>query len=164
METQNGDTLTILCKLLKDRFGSTANRLYEPGGGSTSWLPKELSEGARIVDVDIDETQIRNNTYAHKKILGDIQSLVFPPNSFELIVCYSVSSISQGLTRPSGRSVARSSRRSATDRGAASQIFFRTGDEVYPHWFHVWFYRAVLHYQNTGEHWLCMLRIQRGVK
>jgi len=27
IDTQNGDTLTILCKLLKDRFGSTA--IYE---------------------------------------------------------------------------------------------------------------------------------------
>ena len=69
METQNGNTLSVPCKLLKDRFGSKAIRLYEAGGGSTSWLPKELSERATVVVVDIDETQIRNNTYAHQKIL-----------------------------------------------------------------------------------------------
>ena len=86
----NSDTLTVLCKLLKDRFGSKAIRLYEAGGGSSSWLPNELSERASIVVVDIDETQIQNNTYAHQKILGDIQSTAFPPNSFELIVCYNV--------------------------------------------------------------------------
>jgi len=53
-------------------------------------LPNELSERASIVVVDIDETQIQNNTYAHQNILGDIQSTAFPPNSFELIVCYNV--------------------------------------------------------------------------
>jgi hypothetical protein len=66
MDEQNGETLTILCRLLKDRFGS-AIRLYEVGCGSTSWLPKELSDGARIVVVDIDEMQIRNGTYATRR-------------------------------------------------------------------------------------------------
>jgi Methyltransferase domain len=126
METQSGDTLTILCKLLKDRFGTTAIRLYEAGGGSTSWLPKELSESARIVVVDIDETQIRNNTYAHQKILGDIQSTAFPPNSFELIVCYNVI---EHLPRPDE---AIRLFRGALDRGAASQVFFRASGEIYP--------------------------------
>ena len=40
--------------------------------------------------VDIDEDQIRNNDYAHKAILGDIQTYRFKPGSFDLVICYNV--------------------------------------------------------------------------
>jgi SAM-dependent methyltransferase len=148
----NSDTLTVLCKLLKDRFGSKAIRLYEAGGGSSSWLPNELSERASIVVVDIDETQIQNNTYAHQKILGDIQSTAFPPNSFELIVCYNVI---EHLPRPDD---AIRLFQSALVPGGVLLIgaphprsFSGLVARYTPHWFHVWFYRAILHCQNAGE-------------
>jgi SAM-dependent methyltransferase len=152
MDTQNGETLTILGKLLKDRFGSTAIRLYEAGGGSASWLPKELSEGARIVVVDIDETQIQNNTYAHQKILGDIQFTAFPPNSFELIVCYNVI---EHLPRPD--EAIRLFRGALVPGGVLligaplPKSFSGLVAKYTPHWFHVWFYRAILHCKNAGE-------------
>ena len=41
----------------------------------------------RLQFVNIDERKLRNNTYAHGKILEDIQSYSFPPNSFGLIIC-----------------------------------------------------------------------------
>jgi SAM-dependent methyltransferase len=152
METQNGDTLTILCKLLKDRFGSKPIRLYEAGGGSISWLPKDLSERASIVVVDIDKTQIENNTYAHQKILGDIQSTEFPPNSFELIVCYNVI---EHLPRPDDAIRLFSG---ALVPGGVLLIgaphpksFSGLVTRYTPHWFHVWFYRVILHCKDAGE-------------
>src|ERR1700738_4150387 len=43
--------------------------IYEAGGGSTSFLPLSVLDRAHVTVVDIDEDQIRNNTYAHKTIL-----------------------------------------------------------------------------------------------
>jgi SAM-dependent methyltransferase len=148
----SSDTLTLLCKLLKDRFGSKTIRLYEAGGGSTSWLPKELSERASIVVVDIDKTQIENNTYAQQKILGDIQSTEFPPDSFELIVCYNVI---EHLPRPDD--AIRLFRGALVPGGvlliAAPHPRSLSGlvTRYTPHWFHVWFYRVILHCENAGE-------------
>ena len=45
---------------------------------------------AHVTVVDIDEDQIRNNDYAQKAILGDIQTYRFKPNSFDLVICYNV--------------------------------------------------------------------------
>jgi SAM-dependent methyltransferase len=154
MGDMNGDsdTLTLLCKLLKERFGSKAIRLYEAGGGSSSWLPRELSEGASIVVVDIDETQIQNNAYAHRKILGDIQSTEFPPNSFELIVCYNVI---EHLPKPDA--AIRLFQRALVPGGVLligaphPRSISGLVAKYTPHWFHVWFYRAILHCENAGE-------------
>ena len=148
----DSDTLALLCKLLKERFGSKAIRLYEAGGGSSSWLPRELSEGASIVVVDIDETQIQNNAYAHRKILGDIQSTEFPPNSFELIVCYNVI---EHLPKPDA--AIRLFQRALVPGGVLligaphPRSFSGLVAKYTPHWFHVWFYRAILHCENAGE-------------
>jgi len=46
--------------------------------------------GGVVTAVDIDEDQIRNNSYAQETILGDIQTLRFPPDSFDFIICYNV--------------------------------------------------------------------------
>ena len=40
--------------------------------------------------VDIDADQIRNNDYAQRAILGDIQTYRFAPDSFDLVICYNV--------------------------------------------------------------------------
>jgi SAM-dependent methyltransferase len=152
METETGDTLTVLGKILEDRFESKDIRLYEAGGGSTSWLPKKLSESATIVVVDIDEAQIQNNTYAHQKILGDIQSIAFPPNSFELIVCYNVI---EHLPRPD--EAIRLFRGALVPGGVLligaphPRSFSGLVTRYTPHWFHVWFYRVILHCRNAGE-------------
>ena len=64
--------------------------IYEAGGGSTSFLPLNVLRRAHVTVVDIDEDQIRNNDYAQEAILGDIQTHRFPPNSFDLVICYNV--------------------------------------------------------------------------
>src|SRR6201995_2912998 len=46
--------------------------IYEAGGGSISFMPLGLMRRAHVTVVDIDETQIRNNDYAQKRILGDV--------------------------------------------------------------------------------------------
>src|SRR6266404_891857 len=64
--------------------------IYEAGGGSTSFLPLNVLRRAHVTVVDIDDDQIRNNSYAHEAILGDIQTHRFLPDSFNLIICYNV--------------------------------------------------------------------------
>src|ERR1700749_3598170 len=82
--------LTAAQKILQDRFRGQTIRIYEAGGGSVSYLPPSLVEGADITVVDIDAEQLQENTYAKCKISGDIQLYEFPPESFELVVCYNV--------------------------------------------------------------------------
>ena len=76
--------------LLVDRCRGKSVRIYEAGGGSISYIPLSSLDNPKVTVVDIDETQLRNNKYAHVKIQGDIQTYEFPASSFDLIVCYNV--------------------------------------------------------------------------
>jgi SAM-dependent methyltransferase len=138
-------------ELILRRLGHKRIRLYEAGGGSASFMPREILAASDVTVLDIDSTQLANNQYAAHKILGDLQSFSFPPDSFDLIVCYNVI---EHLDSP--------------DR--AVDLFFRalspggllligapnaaslTGwiTKVTPHWFHVWYYRHVLGYTTAG--------------
>lgn len=127
-------------------------RIYEAGGGSLSILPLASLKDPSIAVVDIDETQLRNNSYADTKILGDIQTYTFPPSSFDLIVCYNViehlPSVDQAIRQfyhalsPGGLVLI----------GAPNpESFFGLVTKYSPHWFHVWFYRVILRYKNAGK-------------
>jgi SAM-dependent methyltransferase len=125
--------------------------IYEAGGGSTSFLPLSVLDRAHITVVDIDEDQIRNNSYAHETILADIQSYRFKPDSFDLAICYNViehladveaallgfcESLKQGglllIGAPNPKSLS----------GVVTKYS--------PHWFHVWFYRHVRGDKKAG--------------
>jgi SAM-dependent methyltransferase len=125
--------------------------IYEAGGGSTSFLPLSVLNRAHVTVVDIDEDQVRNNTYADKTILGDIQSYRFQPETFNLVICYNViehlpdveaallgfcQSLKQGglilIGAPNPKSLS----------GVVTKYS--------PHWFHVWFYRHVRGDKNAG--------------
>jgi SAM-dependent methyltransferase len=125
--------------------------IYEAGGGSTSFLPLSVLNRAHVTVVDIDEDQIRNNTYADKTILGDIQNYRFQPETFNLVICYNViehladveaallgfcESLKQGglilIGAPNPKSLS----------GVVTKYS--------PHWFHVWFYRHVRGDRNAG--------------
>jgi SAM-dependent methyltransferase len=125
--------------------------IYEAGGGSTSFLPLNVLERAHVTVVDIDEDQIRNNTYAHKTIRGDIQSYRFKPETFDLVICYNViehlvdveaallgfcESLKQGGLILIG----------APNPKSLSGVVTRYS----PHWFHIWFYRHVRGDKNAG--------------
>jgi SAM-dependent methyltransferase len=138
--------------VLEKKLPRRNTRVYEAGGGSASFIELKFLEGARITVVDIDEVQLENNRYADHKILGDIQTHAFPPNSFELVVCYNVI---EHLTAP--------------DR--AIRLFFQALSpggllvigapnpnslsgwvtKLTPHWFHVWYYRFILGHKLAGQ-------------
>jgi SAM-dependent methyltransferase len=135
-------------EFLADRFRGKNVRIY----GSLSVLPLSSMNKPIISVVDIDEVQLRNNSYADNKILGDIQTQVFPPDSFDLVVCYNViehlPAVDQAISQfhhalaPGG----------LVFIGAPNpESFFGLVTKYSPHWFHVWFYRAILRQKNAGK-------------
>jgi SAM-dependent methyltransferase len=127
-------------------------RIYEAGGGSLSIVPLASLNNPVISVVDIDETQLRNNRYAGAKIHGDIQTYVFPPDSFDLVVCHNViehlPSVDKAILRfhdalrPGGLLFI----------GAPNPAsLFGLATKYSPHWFHVWFYRVILRDKDAGK-------------
>jgi len=144
--------LTDVQKFVADKLAGKHARVYEAGGGSFAIVPLPLLSKPTVVVVDIDETQLQNNKYADTKILGDIQTYDFPPNSFDLIVCNNViehlPAVDQAILRfqhalePGGLLFI----------GAPNpQSLFGLVTKYSPHWFHVWFYRVILGRKNAGQ-------------
>jgi SAM-dependent methyltransferase len=155
-ETFNDDpvppVLSIAQNLLRDRFSGSKIRIYEAGGGSTSYLPPDLLLSADITIVDIDDTQLLNNRYARSKIRGDIQVQQFPSATFDLIVCYNVI---EHIERPDQ---AMNNFIEALAPGGLIFIaapnpdsFSGLATRYTPHWIHVWFYRAILGCKDAGR-------------
>src|SRR5438128_3084454 len=67
-------SLLTVHSILEAKLPAADVAIYEAGGGSTSFLPLNVLRRAHVTVVDIDEDQIRNNDYAQKSILGDIQT------------------------------------------------------------------------------------------
>lgn len=138
--------------ILEAKLPATDLRIYEAGGGSTSFLPLNVLRRAHVTVVDIDEDQIRNNDYAQEAILGDIQTHRFPPNSFDLVICYNViehvPDVEAALLgfwqalKPGGLILI-----GAPNPRSLSGVVTRHS----PHWFHVWFYRHVRGDKNAGQ-------------
>jgi SAM-dependent methyltransferase len=146
------ESLLAVHGLLGTALPPTRLAVYEAGGGSTSFLPLDVLRRAHVTVVDIDEDQIRNNDYAQRTILGDVQSYCFPPGSFDLVICYNViehlpdaeaallrfcESLKQGglmlIGAPNPRSLS----------GVVTKYS--------PHWFHVWFYRHIRGQRQAGQ-------------
>jgi SAM-dependent methyltransferase len=63
-------------------------QLLEAGCGSAGNL--RFGKNVRITGIDISRKQLERNSVLDEKILGDIQSYQFPPESFDAIVCWDV--------------------------------------------------------------------------
>ncbi|MBI5264065.1 MAG: class I SAM-dependent methyltransferase [Bradyrhizobium sp.] len=146
------DSLLRIHTLLVAELPKGNLAIYEAGGGSTSFLPLNVLDRARITVVDIDEDQIRNNDYAQEPILGDIQTHRFAPDSFDLVICYNViehlpdveaalTNFCEALKRGGLILIGAPNPRSLS--GVVTQYS--------PHWFHVWFYRYVRGIKEAGK-------------
>lgn len=137
---------------LADKLGGRFVRIYEAGGGSASALPLSLLNNRNILVVDIDEIQLDNNKYADTKILGDVQSHEFPPNSFDLIVCYNVIE-----HLPAADQAIKQFYRALAPGGLLfigapnPKSLFGIMTKFSPHWFHVWVYRVIFKRKNAGK-------------
>jgi SAM-dependent methyltransferase len=145
-----GSLLTVH-GILGTSLPPTPLAIYEAGGGSTSFLPLEVLRRSHVTVVDIDEDQIRNNDYAQKTILGDVQSHRFAPNSFDLVICYNViehlPDVEAALLR-----FCESLKRGGLILIGAPNPNSLSGivTKYSPHWFHVWFYRHVRGDKKAG--------------
>ena len=84
------DSLLAVHEVLRRELPQGQLATYEAGGGSCSVLPPELLSRSKVTVVDIDEDQVRNNTYADEAILGDVQAYRFTRETFDLVICYNV--------------------------------------------------------------------------
>jgi SAM-dependent methyltransferase len=146
------DALREVQELLVDKLRGRSVRIYEAGGGSLSMLPLSSFNNPTISVVDIDETQLRNNRYADKRILGDIQTYAFAPESFDLIVCHNViehlTSVDQAI-RQFHRALAPDGLLFIGAPNPESLSGFVTKQT--PHWFHVWVYRIIFRRKEAGK-------------
>jgi SAM-dependent methyltransferase len=141
-----------LHEFLINVFRDQRIRIYEAGGGSISKIPVSSLNRPIITVVDTDDMQLRNNTYAQNKVLGDVQTHAFPPNSFEFVVCYDV------IEHLDSVELAIRQFHHALAPGGVLLIgapnpksFSGFVAKFTPHWFHVWFYRTILGYKNAGR-------------
>ena len=145
------DSLLAVHGILRSRLPKTSLRIYEAGGGSTSFLPLEMLRRAHVTVVDIDADQICNNDYAQETILGDVQVHRFAPDSFDLVICYNViehlPDVEAALLcfceslKPGGLMFI-----GAPNPRSLSGVVTKYS----PHWFHVWFYRYVRGEKHAG--------------
>jgi SAM-dependent methyltransferase len=145
------ESLLAVHGILRAVLPSGKLAIYEAGGGSTSFLPLSVLDRAHVTVVDIDEDQIRNNTYAQETILGDIQNYRFKSESFDLVICYNViehlPDVKAALLgfceslKPGGLILI-----GAPNPKSLSGVVTKYS----PHWFHVWFYRHVRGDHNAG--------------
>src|SRR5437660_1382299 len=83
-------SLGEVTRLLVRHFGRRPISVYEAGGGSTSYVRLEDLNVARITLVDIEPRQVARNDIAHETIVGDLQTIELPAESFDLVICYNV--------------------------------------------------------------------------
>jgi SAM-dependent methyltransferase len=144
-------SLLTVHSILEAKLPAADLKIYEAGGGSTSFLPLNVLRRAHVTVVDIDADQIRNNDYAQETILGDIQTYRFAPDSFDLVICYNViehvPDVEAALLnfceslKPNGMILI-----GAPNPRSLSGVVTKYS----PHWFHVWFYRHVRGDKKAG--------------
>jgi len=145
------DSLLAVHDVLRRELPQGRLAIYEAGGGSCSVLPPELLSRSRVTVVDIDEDQVRNNTYADEAILGDVQTYAFGRETFDLVICYNV------IEHLPNVDAALLNFRDALKRGGMILIgapnprsLSGVVTKYSPHWFHVWFYRHIRGDKNAG--------------
>ena len=57
-------SLLTVHSILEAKLPQRRLAIYEAGGGSTSFLPLNVLRRSHVTVVDIDEEQVRNNSYA----------------------------------------------------------------------------------------------------
>jgi SAM-dependent methyltransferase len=145
------ESLLAVHRILGAKLPPGRLKIYEAGGGSTSFLPLDVLHRGHVTVVDIDENQICNNDYAQQRILGDVQSYRFPPGSFDLVICYNVIEHLPDVEAALKGFCAALKQGGLVLIGAPNPKSLSGVVTKYsPHWFHVWFYRHVRGLRNAG--------------
>ncbi|MDH6261127.1 methyltransferase domain-containing protein [Bradyrhizobium sp. BR13661] len=146
------DSLLGVHEVLRRELPQGRLAIYEAGGGSSSFLPMDVLGRSHVTVVDIDEDQVRNNTYADDAILGDVQTYRFGPETFDVVICYNV------IEHLPDVEAALVNFRDALKQGGMILIGAPNPNSLSgvvtkysPHWFHVWFYRNIRGIKNAGQ-------------
>jgi SAM-dependent methyltransferase len=124
-------------------------KVLEAGCGATSNVT--FPDESIVIGIDQSEKQLRRNTHLQHKILGDLQTYEFRPESFDVVVCWNVlehvSDVPAVLSRISsslapGGLVIVASPNLWSIKGLVTRLT--------PHSFHVWFYRRILNRPSAG--------------
>ncbi|MGY3236041.1 MULTISPECIES: class I SAM-dependent methyltransferase [unclassified Bradyrhizobium] len=145
------DSLLGVHDVLRRELPQGRLAIYEAGGGSSSFLPMDVLGRSHVTVVDIDEDQVRNNTYADEAMLGDVQTYRFGSETFDLVICYNViehlPDVEAALLnfrdalKPGGMMLI-----GAPNPRSLSGVVTKYS----PHWFHVWFYRNIRGIKTAG--------------
>ncbi|MGY3548010.1 SAM-dependent methyltransferase [Bradyrhizobium sp. USDA 4472] len=145
------DSLLGVHDVLRRELPQGRLAIYEAGGGSSSFLPMDVLGRSYVTVVDIDEDQVRNNTYADEAMLGDVQTYRFGSETFDLVICYNViehlPDVEAALLnfrdalKPGGMMLI-----GAPNPRSLSGVVTKYS----PHWFHVWFYRNIRGIKTAG--------------
>src|SRR5258708_5033986 len=146
------DSLLGVHEVLRRELPQGRLAIYEAGGGSSSFLPVDVLSRSHVTVVDIDEDQVRNNTYADEAILGDVQTYRFGSDTFDVVICYNV------IEHLPDVEAALLNFRDALKRGGMILIgapnprsLSGVVTKYSPHWFHVWFYRNFRGIKTAGQ-------------
>ena len=125
-------------------------RVLEAGGGSFSHI--ELAQPSHISVIDISPEQLSRNTYADKRILGDLEVPDAIQGLFDLIVCFDVL---EHLQRPH---LALNHMMAALDEGGLIVIGCPNRASTKglitrftPHDFHIWYYKSIRGITDAGQ-------------
>lgn len=150
----NRDDAYLLLKEVKaavDRIleGKTDVRGLEAGCGSVSHI--RLPESAHLTGLDISPSQLERNKNLHERIVGDLQTVDLPAESFDVVVCWDVlehlreprAAVTRlaAAVKPGGALVIACPNPTAL-RSLAARLT--------PQWFHVWFYEKLLGLKGAG--------------
>jgi SAM-dependent methyltransferase len=129
--------------------GKTDIRGLEAGCGSMSHL--RLPESAHLTGLDVSPSQLDRNERIHERIVGDLQTIDLPPESFDVVVCWNVL---EHLRDPE----AAVTRLAVTVKPGGALVIACPNPlalrsmvaRLTPLWFHVWFYEKMLGLKGAG--------------
>lgn len=151
MRVQHPGPKRLLNDLVARHLSGRPVAILEAGGGSHTFLELETLELEGITTVDISPEQLKRNTYANEKILGDLQAFV-PPRRYDLIV---INNVLEHIPR-ADQAVANLVAACAENGlivigGPVSRAFSGFVTRLTPHWFHVFVYRFAMGDRNAGK-------------
>jgi 2-polyprenyl-3-methyl-5-hydroxy-6-metoxy-1,4-benzoquinol methylase len=125
--------------------------VLEAGGGSRTNIDLARLDVREITTIDISPEQLQRNSYADKKILGDLQAHDFLER-YDLIVIYDVLEHLERADQALARLAAACGDGALLVVGSPNlHSFSGIATRFTPHWFHVFFYRRVLNRAEAGE-------------
>ncbi|MBV8849714.1 MAG: class I SAM-dependent methyltransferase [Methylobacteriaceae bacterium] len=145
-------SLADLGGILAAHFGTRPISVYEAGGGSTSYISLTGLSVTHITLVDIDPRQVSRNDIAHETIVGDLQTIELPAESFDLVICYNVIEHLPRLSDALQRMSRVVQRNGLIVIGAPVPMSLNgLAARFTPHFVHVWICRHLLKWPDAGK-------------